>query len=159
MDSGFLGPQFAAMIVIGLVVGAMLLVFVGGAVLRLSVRWVGGFAPGYWRSCLAVLVASIASFALQMGLGFVVMRVLIGSDGMLPGGPLSYLLAAAGTAISAFVTAAAVHLLLRRQDGSALSITRSLGAAMLAIVLGIALYVACAIALILVVGGVPGLAH
>ena len=159
MDSGFLGPQFAAMIVIGLVVGALLLVFVGGALLRLAVRWVGGFAPGYWRSCLAVLAASMASFALQVGLGFLVMRVLLGSDGMLPGGPLSILLAAAGAVISMFVTAGAVHLLLRRPDGSALSIARSLGAAALAIVLGIVLYVVCVAALILIVGGVPGLSR
>ena len=159
MDSGFLGPQFAAMVVIGLIVGALLLVFVGGALLRLCVRWVGGFTPGYWRSCLAVLVASLASFALQFALGFLVMRVALGSDGMLPGGPLSILLAVGGMAISAFAAAVAVHVFLRRPDGSALSFGRSFGAAALGLVLGTVLYLACAAALVVLVGGVPGVSR
>jgi hypothetical protein len=158
MDSGFLGPQFATMLVLGLLVGALGVVLVGGALLRWSVRWVGGFAPGYWRSCLAVLLACVAGVVVQVALA-VALRSALGLGGMMPGPLVSVALALVGMGVMVAVTAAAVRVLLHRPDATPLSFARSAGAAASFIALGTALYVVVIGALILGIGGVPGVSR
>jgi hypothetical protein len=154
VDSGFLGPQFAVTFVSGLLVGALAMVLVGGALLKLSVRWVGGYSPGYWRSCLAVLVACIVGVVAQVLLALVV-RAAPGFDAMMPGMPVSIALALAGMAVLVAAATAAVRLLLRKPDGTRLALPRAAGAAALFVALGTALYVVVLGILILAVGGVP----
>ena len=158
MDSGFLGPQFAVAAVIGLVVGALLVVLVGGLLLRLAVRWVGGFAPGYWRSCLAVLLACVAGVGVQVVLAMA-LRATLQFDGMMPGPLVSVGLGLAGLAVMVAAIAAAARLLLRGPDGERLSIGRATGAAVLFVVLGTVLYVVVVGAMLLLIGGVLGVSR
>jgi hypothetical protein len=133
-------------------------VLVGGALLRLSVRWIGGFAPGYWRSCLAVLLAFVVGVGVQVVLA-VVLRSALGLGGMMPGPLVSIALALVGMAVTVAATAGAAHLLLRRPDGSQLGLARAAGAAALFVVLGTVLYVVLLGALFLLAGGVPGVSR
>lgn len=152
-------------------VGGMLLVMlgsllvtllVGGLILKGSVRLVEGFAPGYGRSVLAVLAASLASFALSA-----VVSLLLGLGGSAlgttdAGGDPTAAMAALGAAsllsslvsvVATFVLMAlAVHLLVPHPDGRRIGAGRACLVSLLYLVIFIVLAIVVGIVLAMVFG-------
>jgi len=61
MEMAFVGGML-----FGAVIAALVGLLVAGLVLKFSVRLVAGFSPGYWRAVLAVLLAAIAGFVVNI---------------------------------------------------------------------------------------------
>ena len=161
MDAGFLGPGFAIGLLVGLAIALVLMVVIGGALLRLAVKLREGFAPGYGRSCgvvaLAGVLGTLATFAIGGVFALVRMRgvALDGGYGWMPG----LLASGLGFVVSVLVTAAVVQLLVKRPDGATLPFARALAIAAICLAMGLALYAAVVFAFLALLGGVPGVSR
>ena len=161
MDAGFLGPGFATALLLGLAIGIVLAVTLGGALLMFTVKLREGFAPGYGRSCGVVALSGVLGMVATFFIGglFSLVRLggvsLDGGYGWMPG----LLASGIGFVVSVLVTAAVVQLLVKRPDGATLSFARALAVAAIYLAMALALYAACVFALLLVLGGVPGVSR
>jgi hypothetical protein len=160
MDSQYFSPAVIGGVLFALLLALLLSVFVGGALLRLSTRWVAGFTPGYLRCCGAMALSIVIGLALQ----FVVTPLLslLGAAGgslltsAWSAGTMAVLLVAS-FALSALALALAVLLLVRTPEGARMPFGRAFALSALTTAMGFVLYVACVAILLFAVGGVPGL--
>jgi hypothetical protein len=162
MDSGYFSTGWIVGVLVGVVLGLVLAVAIGGALLRLAVKWRDGFAPGYLRCCgvvaLSGVLGAIATFAIGGVFTFLRMRTgvsLDGGVGWMPG----LLASALGFAVSVLVTGAVVQFLVRRPDGGTLPYARAIAIAAIYLAMAMALYLACIFGFLLAVGGVPGVSR
>jgi hypothetical protein len=160
MDVG-LTQGFATALLLGFAVGLLLLVALGGALLRLAVRWLAGFTPRYWVSCATFLGAMLASVAIQFVLSYAMLFALrIGVFGALaPGFMLRMLTILAAFVITTFALAGASTLTLRAPDGRRLSFGFALAASAICVAVGTVVYLLAVAAIVLAVGGVPGVSR
>jgi hypothetical protein len=152
MESAWGGVGMVTLV--GLAVGLALTVVVGGALLMLAVRWIGGFRPGYARSCGVALLGLVLGTLLQLALAYLVRATVMPYLG--GGLALSVVLLFAGIAISVGVTAVLVRVLLPKPDGSLLSLGRALGASAVAGAMGLAIYALVVGVMLAMVGGLGG---
>ena len=148
--------MFLVFAVVGLLVAAF--------ILKLSVRFVGGFSPGYLRSLGAVVVAAI--------LGFIVNLVLtmvfgIGGGMMGAGDPEAAAAAMAGTGMAVmglgflvgfFINAFCVNWIIKRPDGSAIGFGRSLLVVLVYMIILVVLAVIASVVIGMLGLGAAGLA-
>jgi hypothetical protein len=122
MDSQYFTAGALLAVLAAVAVACVISVFVGGALLRLSVRWVEKATPGYWRCVGAIALGYGLGAALQFVLASVLAVLLPAMASVLPTAPWS-----AGLILSAG--------------------------------LGLAIYAAVVAALMLALGGVPGVSR
>lgn len=154
---------------VGILVIAVIGLLLAALILKLSVRMVEGFSPGYGRSLLVVVVAGIIGFAVNMvvsaamGVGGAALPSMDGSEaaaaavatmmGAMLGAMAVSLLA------SLFITAACVNWLIRHPDGRAIGYGRSLLVSLLYLVIATVLGIVIGVVLGLVIGlGAAGMA-
>jgi hypothetical protein len=158
MDVG-VSQGVATALLLGLAVGVLLLVALGGALLRWAVRRVAGFAPRYWLSCATFFAAMLASVAIQWALSFALLLVVFRTAATgwpAPGMALRMVAILAGFAIAIFALAGASALTLRAPGGARLPFAHALAAAAICICVGTVVYLLGIAAIVLVAGGVPG---
>jgi hypothetical protein len=153
-----LGPGFAATVIIGFVVALVVAVLVGGVLLRLAVRWVARFTPGYGRCCVAVLAALVFGVLLNLIVVGVVRYAAV-AGGALPGLAWQLMGGVLGLALAVVGTAGAVEGVIRRPDGQLLGFPRALAVAAVFDALCLALYGVVVVGAVLVLGGVPGVSR
>jgi hypothetical protein len=159
MDSQYFtaGVLFGVLFAVGL--GMLLALFLGGALLRLSVHWVEKATPGYWRCVGAVALGFGFGFVVQSVLGAVFAVVgpasalLLGTD---PGMAWIVVAAVGGFVASVLALALSVLLVVPGADGRRMPFARAVAASALATLMGTVLYGAVVVALLLTFGGVPG---
>lgn len=148
-----------------LVVALLALVFgvlIGGLFLRWSVRLLQDFSPGYGRSLLVVLAATVSGFILSvvlilmLGLGDPAEMAALGSN---PDPQLlaemmgkQALVSLVNFVLGLGLVALFVHLLIRQPDGSAIGFGRALLIALLYVLMAVVLMVVCAIVLAVLLG-------
>jgi len=163
MDSGFISREAIIGMVVAFLVGLAVAIAVGGLLLRLAVQWIGRFTPGYWRCVGVVLAAGVVgatlNFALAAVLRFGTPQAAIALGGGMPGMGAAIAYSLVGFAIAVVVNALAVQLLLRPPEGGTLPFARALGIAAAYVGMGLALYFACIAVLLVLLGGVPGVAR
>ncbi|MFT3807002.1 hypothetical protein [Arenimonas sp.] len=139
--------------VLGLAVGMLFAVFAGALMLKLSMRMIEKFSPSYLRCCLAMLVSTLASFALNAVIWFAAaFAVNSASQAAADLGRialLQFLALGLGTVVAFVVNALAIRKLIRRPDGSALDFGRACLVGLLQMVFLFVLY--CLLLLVLVV--------
>ena len=161
MDSQYFPAAMLGAALVIFAVGLLLAVFVGGALLRLAVRWVDKFTPGYLRCCGAMALAVVIGVAAQFALG-AVLALLPGAAALFatdPGMGAIAALFAASVALSTLAVALAAWLVVPRPDGGRLPFVRAVIAGALTTALGFVVYGVCVALLLLLVGGVPGVAR
>lgn len=164
------GAALGAVLVFGLVIFVVMLL-VGALILKFSVALIEKFSPSYGRSLLTVLLASIVSFVISLGLMMVVglgaMGAGAGADAdpaaaMASMGMLPLLANLLSFVISFLVMAVSVNLLIKRPDGSELGFGRACLVSVLYWAVMVVLMVVLGIVLALVFGaallGAAGLA-
>lgn len=147
---------------LGLLVGAVLAVFVGALFLRLATRIVEGFSPGYGRACLISLAAMLASAATSFVIGTVIAMAIAppapGTSNTSGAALGAVLLLACSSLFGFLINAGAIHLLLKRPDGSGLSLGRSCLIGLLQMAFGLVAYALLAAVLIGLAVLIPALA-
>ncbi len=161
-----------AMMGAGLLVGFLVMVLVGvllGAlILKFIIKLLEKFSPSYGRSVLVVILASVAGFVV-----YVVLAMLMVGTGAATMDPndQAAMAAMAGASLGAMglslvaylvIYAAAIHLLVKRPDGSAYGFGRALLASLLYMVVMVVLSIIASIVLAIVfgaaIGGMAGMA-
>jgi hypothetical protein len=106
--------SLGALGIVGGLIGIVIAIFIAAGVLLVATRLVAGFFANYWRMCLVVIVAGIASWVVAMVLGFVVGHGLLGRIVNL----------VVGVLIGAFF----LNLLVKRPDGAPIGFGRAVAA-------------------------------
>ena len=162
MDSQYFTAGALLGVLLAVAAACVLAVFVGGALLRLSVHWVAKATPGYWRCCGAVALACVIGAALQFVLG-AVLAIVVPAAAMLlstaPGGAWIVVASIASLVLSALVLALSVLLVVPGADGGRMPFGRALAASALTTSIGVAIYAAVVAACLLALGGVPGVSR
>ena len=162
MDSQYVTAGALLGVLVAAAVACVLAVFVGGALLRLAVRWVAKATPGYWRCCGAVALAFVFGAVLQFVLG-AVLAVVVPASAMLlstdPGGVAIVVASLASLALSTLVLALSVVLVVPGADGGRMPFPHACAVSALTELMGVAIYAACIAVLLLTLGGVPGVSR
>jgi hypothetical protein len=140
-----------------LLFGAVAFVLIGGLFLKLAVRIIEKFPLGYGRACLVALASGLASMIVSFIVGAVFGSVF-GAAGAGEGNygavATSMLLAMGiGAVLGFLINAGAIHLLVKRPDGSALGFGRACLVGLLQMAFAMLLYGL----LIVVMLGISGL--
>jgi hypothetical protein len=162
MDSNYFPAALLGGLLVGLALALLLSVFVGGALLRISVRWIAGFTPGYLRCCGAVALSLVLGVALQFMVTTVLSVLGAASASLLTsqwGAGTMVALTVASFVLSALALALVVLGLVRPPGGARLPFGRAFAIAALTTAMGFVAYVAAVAILLLVVGGVPGVSR
>jgi len=147
--------MFLVFAVVGLLVAALFL--------KLSVRIVAGFSPGYLRSLGAVVVAAVLTFIVNL-----VLTTVFGlGGGMMAGDPEAAAAAMAGTGLLAMglafvfgflINAFCVNWLIKRPDGSAMGFGRALLVVLVYMIIVIVLSIIAGVVIGMLGLGAAGLA-
>lgn len=144
---------------------AVLGVLFGGLVLKLTVRVLQSFSPGYGVSVLVVFLSLVAGFVINVALGMAMgvgnsMAMAGGDEAAMAGAMMASLGASAISLLaSLFITAFFVNLMIKQPSGLAIGFGRSCLISLLYLVVMVAIAVVVGIVLALVVGiGAAGLA-
>jgi hypothetical protein len=156
---------YAGMFIAAMAVMAVVGLLVGGLVIKLCVRLLQGFSPGYGRSVGVVLLAGITGFVLNIVLS---MAMGMGNNAALMGGDEAAMAAAMMASLglmaislvaSLFITAFFVNLLIKQPDGQAIGYGRSCLVSLLYLVVMVVLVMIVSVVLAVVLGvGAAGLA-
>lgn len=151
---------FLVMLVVGALLGALILKFI--------IKLLEKFSPSYGKSLVVVILAMIVGFVVYMGLSV----AMIGTGGAMadPNDPaaaaamMGPAFAVMGISLVAnlLIYAGAIHLLVKRPDGSAYGFGRALLAALLYLIVMVVLGFIASIVLAIVfagaIGGMAGMA-
>jgi hypothetical protein len=162
MDSQYFTAGALLAVLAAAAVACVVSVFIGGALLQLSVRWVEKATPGYWRCVGAIALGYGLGAALQFVLASVLAVLLPAMASVLPTAPWSaglILSAGLGLALSVLVLALAVVLVVPGAEGRRIPFPRACAASTLTSLLGLAIYAAVVAVLMLALGGVPGVSR
>jgi hypothetical protein len=162
MDSQYFTTAALLGVLAGIAMALVFAVFVGGALLRLSVRWVEKATPGYWRCCGAVAIALVFGSVVQFVLG-TVLAVVVPATAMLlatgPGGVGIVVAAVASFVLSVLMLALSVLLVVPGADGRRMRFAHACAASALASLMGLALYGALVAVMLVAIGGMPGVSR
>lgn len=158
-----LGAAEIGMLVLIFVLLALVFgVLIGGLFLRWSVRMLQDFSPGYGRSLLVVLAATLSGLlvavvlSLMLGLGDPSAMAALGAnpdpDVLAEMMRKQALVSLVNFVLGIGLTALFVHLMIRQPDGSAIGFGRALLVALVYLLMAIALMVLVAIILAVLLG-------
>lgn len=153
-----IGEGFVTGLLIMLAIGIAVSVAIGGVLLRLSVKWVAGFAPSWGRSFVGAFAGVMAALLVNGAIGSVV-PLLLGFGGYVTRGPLLWAMVLVAFVLGLLVIAAAVMVLIPRPNGDSLGFGVAMRVAGVFAALCVGLYVVAAGLSILVLGGVPGVSR
>lgn len=162
MDSQYFTTGALLGVLVALTAALLLAVFVGGALLRLSVRWVEKATPGYWRCCGAVALAFVFGAVVQFVLAGVLAAVVPASAMRLatdPGGAWILVASIGSLVLSMLTLALSVLLVVPGADGSRMAFGRAFAASALTTGIWAVIYVLCIAVPLLALGGVPGVSR
>ncbi|PZO10565.1 MAG: hypothetical protein DCF27_02760 [Lysobacteraceae bacterium] len=160
--------QLAAFGGVILVVSAVMVVLgllLGGLVLKVTVRLLQGFSPGFGKSVLVVFLAGVVAFVinvvLSMAMGVGNNMAMAGADEAALAGAMMASLGAMAISLlaSLFITALFVNLLIKQPTGQPIGYGRSCLISLLYLVVMVVIGIGVSIILALVIGiGAAGLA-
>ncbi|MGH8030692.1 MAG: hypothetical protein ACREO3_12255 [Arenimonas sp.] len=147
-----IGPGFVTGVLVGFAIGLAIAIVVGALLLRLSVRWLEGFAPSFGRSALAVFALLFMSLLVNGALGFT-LQMLTGFKGLALGAGGIGVIALLSVVVLVLVASGAVHWLVPRPDGDALSMPRAMRIAAVFVAACLVLYMVLATGVALLMVG------
>ncbi len=147
---GIVFVVFAVMAIAGLLFA--------GLVLKVTVKLLQGFSPGYGKSLLVVFLATLAGFAintllsLAMGVGGNA-AMMAGDEAAMAGAMMASMgVLGIGLVASLFITAFFVNLLIKQPDGQAIGFGRSCLVSLLYLVVMVVVTIIVSVVLGVVIG-------
>lgn len=142
--------------VLGLAVGMLFAVFAGALMLKLSMRMIEKFSPAYLRCCLAMLLSTLGSFAINcviwLAAAFVVSSDSLVADDYGKIAIIQFMALGLGTIVAFVINAFVIRRWVRRPDGSALDFGRACLVGLLQMVFLFVLYCLLLLVLVIVAG-------
>lgn len=161
MDSAYFNPGTIVGFLVAGLLAAIVALLVSALLLRLAVRLVEGFAPPYARCVLVAFLAALLGGIVNVAISSVlpVGATLFGFEPRTGMPALVAIAGLVGIAIAIGAGMVMVLALVRRPEGAPLPLERAFRIAAVHVGMELVLYGVLVFALVLVLGGVPGVSR